>query len=272
MVNISVIIPNFNGVKFLPDFFESLALAIKNCPHSRFEIILVDNRSTDNSLEILNAYFPKNKIILNPQNYGFARAVNQGIKAAKYDFVCILNNDLKLNSNWFTLIISNIKPNIACYCGTVMNSSGTLIESQGISFNINGSCIQNNHNQIYLPHLSLHPVWGSSAAAVIYQKSIIQKIGLFDESFFLYIEDVDLAFRLNKKNFLTQCVPQALVYHIGGATSNKLGYLRQYYTFRNWFLLITKNYSTKQLIFNFPQILLERLKNLSYLLKSLIKW
>jgi GT2 family glycosyltransferase len=265
MVNISIVIPNLNGAESLPLLFESLIIALENI---NFEIILVDNNSTDNSLDILNFYFLQNKIILNPSNFGFAKAVNQGIEAAKYEYVCLLNNDLNIHQDFFKNIIKEITPNIPCYCGTVMNSNGTKIESQGISFNFNGSCNQNNHSQIFLPKLPPYPVWGSSGAAVIYNKQAIQKICLFDESFFAYIEDVDLAFRLRQP---TICVPQAIVYHYGGKTSISFRSFREFYTFRNWIKFILKNYSFYQLINNFPFLLVERLRNLSYLLKSFIK-
>jgi hypothetical protein len=111
MINISIIIPNFNGAKYLVDCLKHLKIAIKNCPSSKFEVILVDNGSTDNSIKILKNF--SNELVISnlsfviirlQSNHGFAFAVNQGIKAAKYDYVCLLNNDVNLDKNWFKLM------------------------------------------------------------------------------------------------------------------------------------------------------------------------
>ena len=263
MINISIIIPNYNGAKFLDDCLHHLKIAIKNCPKSKFEIIIVDNASTDNSLKLAKSY----QVIKNSTNLGFATAVNQGIIAAKYEYVCLLNNDLNLHKNWLKIITNNIQkhPNIACVCGTVLSKDGTKIESQGISFDWSGKCIQNTINAKTLKY-----VWGSSGAVVVYNKNILEKIGLFDEHYFAYIEDVDVAFRLQKHGYKTLIIPSATANHLGGATSNRMGNFRAKQTFNNWIYFILKNYSLKEIIINFPKIFIERLRNFSYLLKSTI--
>lgn len=278
-INFSVIIPNFNGAKFLSECLENLNIAIKNCPDSKFEIILVDNGSSDNSLNIFETFFHSlvishlSFVIIRLQsNFGFAYAVNRGIEKSKYNYVCLLNNDLNLDQNFFKLILQNIKkyPKTACFCGTVLSKDGTKIESQGISFYWSGKCTQNNYSATKLVNFSSLPIWGSSGAVVIYKKEIILKIGLFDENYFAYIEDVDVAFRLQKNHYQTLLVPKALSYHLGGGTSNKMGNFRAKQTFKNWIYFIKKNYSTLEIIKYFPQIFIERLRNFSYLLKSTI--
>ena len=256
---ISVIIPNFNGAEFLPALFSNLKKAIL----PEFEIIFIDNGSTDNSVFLVKKLYPKVKVIKNKSNLGFGTAVNQGIKAAGYAYVCLLNNDVILKNNWFKYMIASVKkhPDIACFCGTVLNKNGTSVESMGIDFDWSGKCLQ----------LKSHPaglVWGSSAAVVIYQQKILSSIGNFDPHYFAYLEDVDVAFRLQQKNYQTLLVPRAIAYHLGGGTSDKMGNFRAKQTFRNWIYFILKNYSFFQIINNLPGILLERLRNLSFLIKS----
>ena len=275
MINISIIIPNFNGAKYLVDCLKHLKIAIKKCPNSKFEVILVDNGSTDNSIELFNSSSTKLinfSTIQLKSNHGFAFAVNQGIKASKYEYVCLLNNDLNLEQNFLKLIIQNIKkyPKVACICGTVLNIDGSKIESQGISFDWSGKCIQNNYSTTKLLNYSTKFVWGASGAVVVYNKEILQKIGLYDEHYFAYIEDVDVAFRLQKNNYQTLLVPQALSFHLGGATTNKMGNFRAKQILKNWIYFIFKNYSAKEILINFPKIFIERLRNFSYLLKSSI--
>lgn len=276
MINFSVIIPNYNGAHFLIDCLKSLHKAIINCPSSQFEIILVDNNSNDNSLEIFETIIPKNfnyKIILNPKNYGFAKSVNQGIRRAKHEWVVLLNNDLVMESNWFQLISSAIKknknPKIATFFGTVLNKDGTKFESQGLDFFIEGKVENVSNNIVFTPSLSKEKVgsglvWGANASLIIYNKKIITKIGLFDETFFAYLEDVDIALRLHSLNYQTLYIPKAISYHFGGGTSNRMKNIRSRLCYRNWFYIIVKNYSLKDIFFNFPKIFTERLRNLFY--------
>lgn len=279
-IGISVIIPNYNGEKFLLPCLSSLIKAINNCPKIKFETILIDNGSSDNSQDIFTNFctinhLPSQIISLNT-NFGFAKAVNIGINAAKYDLVCLTNNDLIIDSNWFKYVTKSMPTadsKTAVYCGTVLNKTGTHFESQGFKYHMSGKCININNGLSFSSNaLSLHsssvPIWGSSAALVIYKKEIIQKIGLFDEKFFAYLEDVDLSYRLNHLGYKTILVPNAVCYHLGGGTSNKTPCFRQYYTFRNWHLLILKNYTLKEFIKYLFPIVIERLRNLSYLFKN----
>jgi GT2 family glycosyltransferase len=276
----SIIIPNYNGAKFLPDCLNSLYQSIKNCPQSQFEIIFVDNNSIDNSIEIFEKIIPKDlnyRILLNRQNLGFAPAVNQGIEKAKHDFVILLNNDLTLKTDWFQLVFDQIKinkdPKIATFCGTVLNKDGTKFESQGLDFSYSGKCQNISNERKFTPSLlPKNPtlIWGSSAALVVYKKEIIQKIGLFDQDFFAYEEDVDLALRLHNLNFKTLYIPNAISYHLGGATSNQMGVLRNKMDAKNWIYIIIKNFSKKEITQNFSKIIEERLRNLSGLTKKTI--
>ncbi len=273
--NFSIVIPNYNGEKFIKACLLALKNAISACPLSSFQVILVDNHSFDNSFDIFKKIFPKGEVLHLSRNFGFAKAVNIGISVCKYDYVCVLNNDLNLDQKWFYLISKVIKQNhkASTYCGTVLNYDGTKIESQGFRYFMVGRCENINNNQPFSvsklnQQKTFVPIWGSSAAVVVYKKTTLNKVGLFDESFFAYIEDVDLCYRLHLHGETTLLIPRALSRHLGGGTSNRMGTLRQYYTLRNWVKLILKNYTLLQVIRYFPGILLERLRNVSYLLRS----
>lgn len=274
MINFSIIIPNYNGEDFLPKCLDSISIAIDNCPKSKFEIILIDNGSTDNSITTFSNFTLNSRVISLSKNQGFAKAVNIGIKKSIHNFVVVCNNDLTLEPNWFKNIRKTITqfPKAACYCGTVFNHN--QIESQGISFDFSGKCIQLNNglidNSNFINHKS-YPVWGSSAALVVYKRSILKKLNYFHEIYFAYLEDVDLAFRLAKNNYTTIINPSCTCLHLGGGTTNKIPHFRQYMIFRNWFIFIFLNFTFRQIITNLPQIIVERLRNFSYLIKSLIK-
>lgn len=282
-INFSIIIPNLNGTKFIPNCLNSLIIASKKCHQSQFELIFVDNGSTDKSVEISKKIIKKNPLLsttyltLNT-NHGFAKAVNIGINKAKYPWVVILNNDLNMESNWFQLIyasiLNNKDPKVTTFFGTVLNKDGTRFESQGLDFKIEGKCLNISNkqpfNQSKIIDLKPFKVWGASASLIVYQKDIIQKIGLFDADFFAYEEDVDLSFRLNRFGYKTLYIPQAISYHFGGGTSNCFGNFRNRMDAKNWIFLIIKNYSTNQFWPNFYDIFIERLRNFSGLIKSTI--
>ncbi|MBP9818199.1 glycosyltransferase family 2 protein [Candidatus Shapirobacteria bacterium] len=285
-IGFSVIIPNFNGSEFLKTLLPSLLNAINLCPQSQFEIILVDNASTDDSLEIFHHYiqpiFPilSTKYLALSTNQGFAGAVKVGIDKSNNDYVCLLNNDLVLDKLWFNKIADFISKNkdkqVATICGTVLNKEGTHIESQGLEFFPSGKAININNGRpilkSYFLNLKSYPVWGSSAAAVVYLKNALLKAGSYDPVFFNYLEDVDVSFRLHQKQFKTICLPTVISYHVGGGTSSRFNYFRQYYSFRNWFFFIIKNYQFKDILQNFPSLFIERLRNLAYLLLNCPIW
>jgi len=282
--NFSLIIPNYNGSKFIIDCLQSIKIAIKKCPQSKFEIIIVDNGSTDNSLFLIKTFFQKNKLqnlqstIYNLRsNMGFAYAVNQGINQNQYDYVVIVNNDINLESDWFELIsqsiIKNKNPKIVSYFGTVLDKTGEKYESQGLKFFPSGKCLNISNGKKFLQSNNLQSnklIWGGSGALVVYKKDILQKIGFFDPDFFAYLEDVDINLRLNKFSYQTLYIPQAISYHLGGGTSNSINNLRYRMDVRNWFYIIIKNYSVKEFWFNFFPITIERLRNLSCLIKKSI--
>jgi len=276
-MNFSIIIPNFNGINFLPHCLNSILEAIKQTPKNKYEIILVDNGSTDNSINLAKQINSQIKIVKNKTNLGFAQAVNQGIFTSNYDFIVPCNNDIRLSTDWFRFITQTIEsnPNVATFFGTVLNKDGTLIESQGLKFFLKGKCLNVNNGQRFLPstiyHLPSKQIWGGNASLIVYNKEIIKKIGLFDPRFFAYEEDVDLALRLHQAGYKTLLISQAISFHLGGGTSRKMGYFRQMMDTKNWCLIILKNYSKKTFFLNFFPIIGERFRNLSYLIKAIIK-
>lgn len=283
IISISIIIPNFNGAKFLSECLLSLFMSMNNYPSAIFEIILVDNGSSDNSVEIFKNFCQTHKlnfrVLALHTNQGFSTAVNLGIEKSTYNLVCLVNNDLIIHPDWFKLVgatISKSDKNTAAFCGTILTKDGQYFESQGLIFDIKGKCNNvNNGLSFSAKALSIHssviPIWGCSAALVIYKKNIIKKIGLLDNDFFAYEEDVDLALRLNNLKYQTLLTPLAISYHLGGGTSNNMGNFRNIHDAKNWFFIIIKNYSLKTIIFNLPQILIERLRNLSGLIKNTIR-
>lgn len=281
MSDLSIIIPNLNGEEFLPACLESLKKAIDNAKIT-VEIILVDNASTDTSLELFSTFCQKHKIkyqlIELKKNFGFAGAINRGVEASKSDWVLVCNNDLKMDKNWLSLttkLFNYSTTKLAAISGTVLNYDGSRFESQGLKFYYSGKCDNISNGKPYSPSFLQgrgsgggFKIWGASAALTAYNKAIFTKVGGFDQDFFAYEEDVDLSLRLHNLGYTTLYVPNALSYHLGGATSSRMGNFRHRMDTKNWIYIILKNYSTTELLIYFPSIFIERLRNISGLIKN----
>lgn len=280
MIRLSIIIPNLNGKDFLPACLDSLKKSL-SFSKIKTEIILVDNASSDTSPEIFTTFCQKNKIkyqlLSLTKNYGFAGAVNRGVAVSKSDWVLVCNNDLKIDKNWLKLLDSALKNNsdskLAAITGTVLNYNGTHFESQGLKFYYSGKCDNINNGKPYSSKaLKLYSspslIWGASAALTAYNRKIFTKIGGFDEDFFAYEEDVDLSLSLHNLGHQTLYLPQAISYHLGGATSGKMGNFRHKMDAKNWIYIIIKNYSAKEFWQNFFPIVEQRFRNLSGLIKN----
>lgn len=271
-MKVSFIIPNYNGAQFLPSCLASLP--------SGHEVIIVDNGSTDSSIleikRLERSLKIKNlKLKINSKNLGFAKAVNQGILASIHDYVALINNDLVLEKDWLKHVTKAIKqyPKAVAFGGLVLSRDGKFIESEGLQYFWHGRCLNINnshpiHNSYFINHKSPHPVWGLNAAATVYNRQVLIDIGMFDEDFFAYEEDVDLSLRFYKLGLQSAFVPHAISYHLGGGTSSKMGNFRHRMDAKNWIYIIVKNYSQGELIRNFVPLTIERLRNLSGLLKN----
>lgn len=286
-LTLSIIIPNYNGAHFLRPCLDSLLESLKEAK-ATYEIIVIDNASTDDSLDVIKQSpsgsprppqqrGPRDdtflKIIQNSTNLGFAPAVNQGINLAQYNYVILCNNDLTVDKKYFSLLIDAIKnyPDYTTFVGTVLNKEGTHFESQGLKFYYSGKCENILNKQPIVKKLidqKPYQIWGASAALVTYRKEVLKKLGMFDQDFFAYEEDVDLALRLHKLKYKTLLIPKAICYHLGGGTSSKMGNFRQKMDLKNWLFIIIKNYSFKEIFFNLFGIIEQKLRNLSNLLKN----
>ncbi len=269
---ISIVIPTLCNQEQLKTAIKSI-LKNEKAPKILDKIIVVDN-----SGNLTLSQLPKSKeiaiqIINNKNNLGFAKAVNMGVEKSESDFSLILNDDIVLDNKFLINLIKEAKtiPNGKVFFPLVLNSSGKVIESLGLEFDIKGKAKNIKNGQPLSKNLPLEGrvIWGAPASALMVKTKIFKKIGGFDPDFFAYIEDVDLSLRFQEKKIKTFFVPQAICYHTGGETSKNIPYLRSYMGFRNWLFIIIKHYPTKTIFLNLPQIIIERLKNFYDLISSL---
>jgi len=239
---VSVIIPNYNGKAFLKPCLDSLM----DQTRTNKEIILVDNDSNDDSVEFVRTDYPEVKIIPLSDNKGFPGAVNQGIEQAKGSLIAVLNNDTVVDSNWLEVLCNFLKgnPNVGSCASkitkyddpTSIDSVGNGIKRNGYTFNI-GNAIRDSGQ-----YNDLREIFGAPATAAVYRKSMLDDIGLFDEDFYMYLEDVDLSFRGQLRGYKCMYVPEAGVRHVGaGTTGSQYHKDNVYFIARNTIYVLMKN-------------------------------
>ena len=218
-MKVSVITPNYNGVKFLENYFKSL----NNDSEYIGEVIIIDNGSTDSSIDYIHSNSFNFPVILikNDENRGFAPAVNQGISSAKYDYIFSLNNDTEIKEGSIKAMLDLIKEDnvFSVQAKMLQSDNRQRIDDAGDEYNLLGWTKKIGENQDSDNYSEVFEIFSSCAGAALYKKEILDKIGLFDDNFFAYMEDVDLAIRSQINGYKNLLCPDAIVYHIGSATS-----------------------------------------------------
>lgn len=219
-MKVSVVTPNYNGEKFLKAFFESL----NNDSEFIGEVIIIDNGSSDNSKDYINSNtfdFPV-KLIENSQNLGFAPAVNQGISHAKHEYIFSLNNDTEVKEGsikHMVDLISSSEDIFSVQAKMLQFNNKDLIDDAGDEYNLLAWTKKTGENHNSNEFNQVKEIFSSCAGAALYKKSLLEELGMFDDNFFAYMEDVDLAIRAKINGYHNLLCPQAVVYHIGSATS-----------------------------------------------------
>ena len=219
-MKVSVVTPNYNGERFLKGFFDSLN---EDSEHIG-EVIIVDNGSSDNSKDFINANEFNFPVVLveNSKNRGFAPAVNQGISKAKHDYIFSLNNDTELKKGSIKNMIDLISSSddiFSVQAKMLQYNNKDLIDDVGDEYNLLAWTKKTGENHKSDEYVEVKEIFSSCAGAALYRKSLLEELGMFDDNFFAYMEDVDLAIRSKINGYRNLLCPQAIVYHIGSATS-----------------------------------------------------
>jgi GT2 family glycosyltransferase len=248
----SVIVVNYNGKQYLKRCMDSLL----GQTYPKVEIILVDNGSSDGSIEFMRESYPSIKVIVNCENIGFARANNVGIVAAKGEFIATLNNDTEVTPGWLEALINSMASDDAvgmCASKMLRMDDRTLIDSTGILVSRSGACwdrgaFEKDTGQFE----AAEEVFGPCAGAALYRKSMLDQVGLFDEDFISYMEDTDLAFRGRLAGWKCLYVPKAVVYHVHGGTAGYVSDYTVYYGNRNIVWYPIKDFPLPLLLTSLP--------------------
>jgi GT2 family glycosyltransferase len=262
---ISIVIPNLNGLDDLKLLFESLSRQSYN----DFQVILVDNGSSDDSVSYTENNFPGHNIIKLEKNHGFSAAVNQGIRFAldkfKPEYILLLNNDIELSNNFLEEAIKTFAnvPDAGFIAVKMMNyfnrniidNTGDFIKSNG------GSPLMRGFGEIDTGQYDkAEYIFGACAGAAFYSSQLFRDAGLFDEDFFAYLEDIDLSFRFQLKGYKCYYNPKIMCYHKRGETTKKFTGWETYYSEKNLVSMRLKNYPLSIYMKYFPLFFISRVR------------
>lgn len=250
-MKVTVIIPNYNGKHFMEPCLKSL----ENQTFRDFKLLVVDNHSTDGSIEYMNSHYPEVELIALEENYGFSSAVNVGIKHADTPYVILLNNDTTVDPHYIEEMVNAIEQSSDIFSVSskmIQMYHPELIDSAGDLYMITGWGICRGANRSVSNYQKTDEIFSACAGAAIYRKSAFRRIGYFDESHFAYLEDIDVGYRAKIFGYKNMYCPTALVCHVGSGTSgSKYNTFKVKLSARNSIWLNYKNMPLPQLIFNF---------------------
>ncbi|MDP1553765.1 MAG: glycosyltransferase family 2 protein [Methanobacteriaceae archaeon] len=265
MNQLSAIIPNYNGIRFLKTCFDSLNT--QNGQTGLKEVIIVDNNSSDNSVEFIKKNYPQFILIENKENLGFARAINQGIEVSSGEYIFVLNNDIELEKDCITNLLKCIKQDSSIFSVSakmIQYYEREKIDDAGDEYTILGWTKRLGYGKPSDNYNTSRNIFSACAGAAIYRKSILEDIGHFDENFFAYMEDIDLSYRAKINGYKNVFCPEAIVYHVGSGTSgSRYNEFKIKLAARNNIYVPYKNMPWPQLIVNMPFLLM------GYLIKYL---
>lgn len=252
MQEVSVIIPNFNGMAYLDGVLSGLECqTVRN-----FEVILVDNGSSDGSCAFVASSYPWVHMIELPENFGFCKAVNEGIKASRAPYVLLLNNDIEVTPDFIEEMLAAIrrhKKAFSCAARMIQFHDRDRLDDAGNYYCALGWAYARGKGKDIHTCEKEEKIFASCAGAAIYRRKIFEKIGSFDEEHFAYLEDMDVGYRARINGYENWYAPKAMVYHVGSGTSgSRYNHFKTRYSSRNNVYLIYKNMPLLQIILNLP--------------------
>lgn len=252
MREVTVIIPNYNGIKYIRECMD--ALYEQSMPD--FDLIVVDNASTDGSIEVVENEYKGAIVKKLDQNYGFCHAVNVGIAMTKTKYLILLNNDTRVDKDFVKELYKAINAHDDTFSVAakmlqmnnpdIIDAAGDLYCALGWAFSLGKDKSKDKYDKESV-------IFSACGGAAIYRKDIFDQIGYFDELHFSYLEDVDVGYRARIMGYKNRFTPKAIVYHAGsGTTGSRYNSFKVRLAARNSWYVIYKNMPAWQIILNLP--------------------
>ncbi|MEO5683686.1 MAG: glycosyltransferase family 2 protein [Chitinophagaceae bacterium] len=246
--SVAVVILNWNTASFLQKFLP----AILSAGYDNKEIYVIDNNSTDDSVAMLRQYFPSVHILQMTTNKGFAGGYNFGLNLIKANYYLIVNSDLEVSYNFINPLVSLMEanPHIAICQPKLLSldnkkkfeyagAAGGWIDKLGFPFTRGRilTTIEEDSQQ----YETAEPVFWASGACMCIRATVFEKTGGFYDYYYMHQEDIDLCWRVQNMGYAIYSCPQSVVYHMGGGTLSWENHLKTFLTFRNNYIMLSRN-------------------------------
>lgn len=264
---VTIVIVNWNGKKYLKGCLDSL----QKQSYCDYEAIIIDNGSKDGSVEYIQQNYPNTKLFQLKRNMGYSVGMNVALEHSKNKYIIALNNDTTLDQNWLFALVKMAESDErigSCQPKILSLQNPAFLDSVGLSINKDGESFQIGFQEKDTgQYNTVRELLGACSASVLYRRQALMQIGGFDQDFFAYFEDVDVALRLKKAGWKCMYVPTAIVYHYGSATGVNDSFLKTYLLERNQYYYRIKNQSITLLL----RFLIKRPKSISQKIFLLMK-
>lgn len=247
---VSFVIVNYNGARWLERCLASL-FAQRD---ASFEVILVDNASTDGSGGWAAEHFPRVRLVSSETNVGFAAGTNLGIRAAQGEAIATLNTDTYVESDYLAQLSAPLSDARVGACAPLMLNmeQPERVDAAGIVVDRFGFAWNRGAGELAEQYRTGGAVYGACAGAALYRRAMLEQVGGFDDDYFGFYEDADLAWRARRFGWHTVFVPTARVYHAHGASFGKISPRKTYLLARNRWWTTLKNYPMPDLLWHMP--------------------
>lgn len=256
---VSIIIPHYNGVSFIDECLKS----VYKTTYKQIEVIVIDNGSTDGSQAHIKKKYPQVKLIQSARNLGYAGGCTYGFEKSNGEFVVFLNNDTTVDKNWLTHLVKAAKNKEVAICQPKVlamrqpthfeyaGAAGGYMDRWGYTF-CRGRLFDVCEKDAGQYDQQVEIFW-ASGVCLFAKRKVLEEIGAFDPSLFMYYEEEDLCWRAHLRNYKVIFVPEAKMYHYGEKTAKNYPFRKYYYFHRNHNILLIKNYAASSLLKVLPK-------------------
>lgn len=277
-MKVAIVILNWNGRKLLEEFLPSVVRYSKEGT-----VYVADNASTDDSVEFVESHFPSVKIIRNTKNWGFANGYNEALALLKEDLFILLNSDVQVTEGWLVPLIAHFKkhPNTVIAQPKLLDykrkthfeyagAAGGFIDQYGYPF-CRGRIFDTLEEDLG-QYEEEAPIFWASGACFVIRSAAYTELGGLDPAYFAHQEEIDLCWRAFNQGYESFYIPKSRVYHLGGATLNKLSPQKTFLNFRNSLFNLLKN-APRNKVYGiiFVRLCLDGLAGIKFLLQGMPK-